>query len=147
MTGTEIVTVSHLDLLQDSGQTDVLVTDKAHVKAGSDGTIEILKPNYLTRRETVNAGETLYFRLQDEDVTDETVEITLEGNGLNDRETVHLLPSPAPGDVRIQPVKSVFYGSIPTTYHLVATKADGLLQVEGTERIRVTYTDELPRLG
>ena len=147
VTGTEIVTVSHLDLLQDSGETDVLVTDKAYVKAGSDGTIEILKPNYLTRRETVNAGETLYFRLQDEDITDETVEITIEGNGLNDRETVHLLPSPAPGDLRIQPVKSVFYGSIPTTYHLVATKADGLLQVEGTERIRVTYTDELRASG
>lgn len=147
VTGTEIITVSHLDLLQDSGQTDVMVTDKAHVKAGDDGTIEILKSNYLTQRERFNAGETLYFRLRDEDIRDETVEITLEGNGLNDRETVHLLPSPAPGDVQIQPVKSVFYGSIPTTYDLAAVTADGLLQVEGTEQIRAIYLDELRTSG
>ena len=147
VTGTEIITVSHLDLLQDSGQTDVIVTDKAHVKAGDDGTIEILKSNYLTRRERFNAGETLYFRLRDEDIRDETVEITLEGNELNDRETVHLLPSPAPGDAQIQPVKSVYYGSIPTTYDLVSTKADSLLQVQGTEQIRVSYIDELRATG
>ena len=147
VTGTEIITVGHLDLLQDSGETHVIVIDKAHVKAGDDGKIEILKSNYLTQRERFNAGETLYFRLLDEDVTDETVEITLEGNGLNDRETVHLLPSPTPGDAQIQPVKSVFYGSIPTTYDLVATKADGLLQVQGTEQIRVTYIDELRAMG
>lgn len=147
VTGTEIVTVSHLDLLQGSGETDVIVTDKVYVKAGDDGTIEILKSNYLTRREKFNAGETLFFRLQDEDVTDETVEIELKGNGLNDRETVHLLPSPAPGDTQIQPVKSVFYGSISTTYDLVATKADGLLQVEGTEQIWATYIDELRASG
>ena len=147
VTGTEIVTVSHLDLLQGSGETDVIVTDNVYVKAGDDGTIEILKSNYLTRREKFNAGETLYFRLQDEDITDETVEINLEGNGLNDRETVHLLPSPAQGDVHIQPVKSVFYGSIPTTYDLAAVAADGLLQVEGTERIRATYIDELRASG
>ena len=147
VTGTEIVTVSHLDLLQDSGETDVVVTDKVHVKAGDDGTIEILKSNYLTRREKFNAGETLYFRLQDEDITDETVEIKLEGNGLNDRETIHLLPSPAPGDAQIQPVKSVYYGSIPTTYDLIGTKADGLLQAEGTEQIQVIYIDELRASG
>ena len=147
VTGTEIVTVSHIDLLQDSGETDVIVTDKAHVKAGDDGTIEILKSNYLTPRERFNAGETLYFRLQDEDIRDETVEITLEGNGLNDRETVHLLPSPAPGNVQPLPSKGVYYGSIPTTYNLAATKADGLLQVEGTEQIRVTYIDALRATG
>lgn len=147
VTGTEIVTVSHLDLLQDSGQTDVIVTDKAHVKAGDDGTIEILKSNYLTERERFNAGETLYFRLRDEDIRDETVEITLEGNELNDRETVHLLPSPAPGDAQIQPIKSVFYGSISTTYDLSAVASDGLLQVEGTEQIRATYIDELRASG
>ena len=147
VTGTEIVTVSHLDLLQDSGETDVVVTDKVFVKAGGDGMIEILKRNFLTRREKFNAGETLYFRLHDEDITDETVDITLAGNGLNDRETVHLLPSPAPGDAQIQPVRSVFYGSIPTTYDLAATKADGLLQVEGTEQISAIYTDELRASG
>ena len=147
VTGTETVTVSHLDLLQDSGETDVVVTDKVFVKAGGDGTIEILKSNFLTRREKFNAGDTLYFRLHDEDITDETVDITLAGNGLNDRETVHLLPSPAPGDARIQPVKSVYYGSIPTTYDLVGTKADGLLQVEGTEQISATYIDELRASG
>lgn len=147
VTGTEIVTVSHLDLLQDSGQTDVIVTDKAHVKAGDDGTIEILKSNYLTERERFNAGETLYFRLQDEDIRDETVEITLEGNELNDREIVHLLSSPAPGDAQIQPVESVYYGSIPTTYDHVSTKADNLLQVQGTEQIRVSYIDELRATG
>ena len=147
VTGTEIITVSHLDLLQDSGQTDVIVTDKAHVKAGDDGTIEILKSNYLTERERFNAGETLYFRLQDEDIRDETVEITLEGNELNDRETVHLLPSPAPGDAQIQPVESVYYGSIPTTYDHVSTKSDNLLQVQGTEQVRVSYTDELRATG
>ena len=147
VTGTEIVTVSHLDLLQDSGQTDVIVTDKTHVKAGDDGTIEILKSNYLTERERFNAGETLYFRLRDEDIRDETVEITLEGNELNDRETVHLLPSPAPGDAQIQPVESVYYGSIPTTYDHVSTKADNLLQVQGTEQVRVSYIDELRATG
>ena len=147
VTGTEIVTVSHLDLLQDSGETDVIVTDKVHVNAGNDGTIEIVKSNYLSQRETFNAGETLYFRLQDEDIRDEIVEIILAGEGLNDREIVHLLPSPAPGDAQVQPVKSVFYGSIPTTYDLVATKADGLLQVQGTEQIRVTYIDELRATG
>ena len=147
VTGTEIVTVSHLDLLQSSGETDVIVTDRLFVKAGDDGTIEILKSNYLTRREKFNAGETLYFRLQDEDITDETVEIELEGNGLNDRETVHLLPSPAPGDIQIQPVRRVFYGSIPTTYDLAAIAADGLLQVEGTEQIRAIYIDELRASG
>ncbi|MDE0504094.1 MAG: hypothetical protein OXI86_08450, partial [Candidatus Poribacteria bacterium] len=147
VTGTEIVTVSHLDLLQGSGETDVVVTDTVFVKAGGDGVIEILKSNFLTRRETFNAGETLYFRLHDEDITDETVEITLTGNGLNDHETVHLLPSPAPGDAQIQPVKSVFYGSIPTTYDLASTNADGLLQVEGTEQISAIYVDELRASG
>ena len=147
VTGTEIVTVSHLDLLQGSGETDVVVTDRVFVKAGGDGVIEILKSNFLTRRETFNAGETLYFRLHDEDITDETVDITLTGNGLNDRETVHLLPSPAPGDAQIQPVKSVFYGSIPTVYDLAATKADGVLQVEGTEQISAIYIDELRASG
>ena len=147
VTGKEIVTVSHLDLLQGSGETNVFVTDRAQVKAGNDGTIEIVKANYITPRETFNAGDTLYFRLHDEDIVDDAVEIALVGDVLHDHETVRLFQSPTTGNARVYPLTGVFFGSIPTTYDVQRVEADGQLQVTGKEQIRVTYIDALRSTG
>ncbi len=145
--GKEVVTVSHLDLLQGSGETNVLVTANAHVKSGYDGTIKIVKANYITQRQNFNAGDILYIRLRDTDITDETVQITLVGDTLHDREVVDLTQAPSTTDARPHPEIGVFLGSIPTTYDLQKIEDDGRLQVEGSEQIQVVYIDKLRSTG
>ena len=49
VTGREVITVSYVDALAGSGNTQVTVTDTAQVSAGENGTLDILKANYVTR--------------------------------------------------------------------------------------------------
>ncbi|MCE2396421.1 hypothetical protein J4G02_17945, partial [Candidatus Poribacteria bacterium] len=93
VTGKEVVTVSYVDALAGSGNTKVTLIDTAQVSAGQDGILDILKANYVTNLENFNAGDRLYFRLHDTDITHEFVEITLVGETLKDRETVQLFQS------------------------------------------------------
>ena len=146
VTGTEIVTVSYIDTLSGSGNTQVTVTDTAQVSAGKNGVLDILKANYVTNLENFNAGDRLYFRLRDTDITDEFVEITLIGQTLNDPETVQLFQSMEAG-TRIYPVEGTFFGFMQTAYGAQRQENDGILQVQGTERVHAIYIDELQSTG
>ena len=146
VTGKEVVTVSYVDALAGSGNTQVTVTDTAQVSAGQNGELDILKANYVTNLESFNAGDRLYFRLHDTDITDEFVEITLVGETLKDRETVQLFQSMEEG-TRIYPVEGTFFGLIQTAYGTQCQEKDGILQVQGTEQVQAIYIDELQSTG
>ena len=146
VTGKEIVTVSYVDALAGSGNTQVTVTDTAQVSAGRNGALDILKANYVTNLENFNAGNRLYFRLHDTDITDEFVEIRLVGETLKDQETVQLFQSMGEG-TRIYPVEGTFFGLIQTAYGTQGQENDGILQVQGTEQIQAIYIDELQSTG
>ena len=145
--GKAVVTLSYIDALQGSGETDVVVTDEAHVRSGVDGVVEIVKSNYVTHLENFNAGDTLYFRLHDEDIFDDAVDITLIGDSLNDQEIVQLFPTPIGIDARGYAAAGTFFGSIETVYSTEGTEYDGSLQVQGMERIRAIYIDGLRSSG
>ena len=146
VTGKEVVTVSYVDALAGSGNTRVTVIDTAQVSAGQNGILDILKANYVTDLENFNAGDRLYFRLRDIDITDESVEITLAGETLIDREIVELFQSMEEG-TRIYPVEGTFFGLIQTAYGTQGQENDGILQVRGTEKVRAIYVDELQSTG
>ena len=146
VTGKEVVTVSYVDALAGSGNTQVTVIDTAQVSAGQDGVLDILKANYVTDLENFNAGARLYFRLRDTDITDEFVEIMLVGETLKDRETVQLFQSMEEG-TRIYPVEGTFFGLIQTAYDTQRQENDGILQVGGTEQVQAIYIDELQSTG
>ena len=146
VTGKEVVTVSYVDALAGSGNTQVTVTDTAQVSAGQNGELDILKANYVTNLESFNAGDRLYFRLHDTDITDEFVEITLVGETLKDQETVQLFQSMEEG-TRIYPVEGTFFGLIQTAYGTQGQPNDGILQVRGTEQVQAIYIDELQSTG
>ena len=146
VTGKEVVTVSYVDALAGSGNTQVTLTDTAQVSAGQNGVLDILKANYVTNLENFNAGDRLYFRLHDTDITDEFVEITLVGETLKDRETVQLFQSMEEG-TRIYPVEGTFFGLIQTAYGTQRQENDGILQVQGTEQVQAIYIDELQSTG
>ena len=146
VTGKEVITVRYVDALAGSGNTEVTVTDTAQVSAGTDGILDILKANYVTNLENFNAGDRLYFRLRDTDITDESVEIMLVGEALEDRETVQLFQSMEEG-TRIYPVKGTFFGLMQTAYGTYRQENDGILQVQGTERVQAIYIDELQSTG
>ena len=135
--GKEMVTVSHLDALQATGETDVLVTDTSYVMAGENGTIECVKSNYVTPLDAFNAGETLYFRLKDSDLTDEVVSIQIA-----EQETLDLSITPAFGDDT-----GVYIGKIETAYAVQPISDDTVLQVQGGEAIQVRYLDALRASG
>ena len=144
--GKEVVTVSYVDALAGSGNTQVTVTDTAHVSAGANGVLDILKANYVTDLDNFNAGDSLYFRLHDTDITDESVQITLVGETLKDRETVQLFQSMEEG-TRIYPVEGTFFGLLQTAYGTQGQENDGILQVRGTERVQAIYVDQLQSTG
>ena len=144
--GDEVVTVSYVDALAGSGNTQVTVTDAARVSAGQNGVLDILKANYVTNLDNFNAGDRLYFRLHDTDITDEFVEITLAGETLKDRETVQLFQSMEEG-TRIYPVEGTFFGLIQTAYGTQGRENDGILQVQGTEQVQAIYIDDLQSTG
>ena len=146
VTGREVVTVSYIDALAGSGNTQVTVIDTAQVSAGQNGVLEILKANYVTNLENFNAGDRLYFRLRDTDITDEFVEVTLVGETLKDREIVQLFQSMEEG-TRIYPVEGTFFGLIQTAYGTQRQANDGILQVQGTEQVQAIYIDELQSTG
>ena len=146
ITGKEVVTVSYIDALAGSGNTHVTVTDTAQVSAGQNGILDILKANYVTNLDNFNAGDRLYFRLRDTDIVDEFVEITVVGETLKDQETVQLFQSMEEG-TRIYPVEGTFFGLIQTAYTTQPQRNDGVLQVQGTERIKAIYIDELQSTG
>ena len=146
VTGKEVVTVSYVDALAGSGNTKVTLIDTAQVSAGQDGILDILKANYVTNLENFNAGDSLYFRLRDTDIVDEFVEITVVGETLKDQETVQLFQSMEEG-TRIYPVEGTFFGLIQTAYTTQPQGNDGVLQVQGTERIKAIYIDELQSTG
>ena len=146
VTGKEVVTLSYVDALNGSGNTQVIVTDTAQVRAGENGVLHILKANYVTDLENFNAGDRLYLRLHDTDITDEFVEITLAGQTLKDQETVQLFQSMEEG-TRIYPVKGTFFGLIQTAYSTQRQESDGILQVQGTEQVRAIYIDALQSTG
>ena len=146
VTGKEVVTVGYIDALSGSGNTHVPVTDTAQVRAGRNGVLDILKANYVTNLDNFNAGDRLYFRLRDTDITDESIEITVVGQTLQDQETVQLFQSMEEG-TRIYPVEGTFFGLIQTAYNTRRQHSDGILQVQGTEQVQVTYIDELQSTG
>ena len=146
VTGNEVVTVSYMDALAGSGNTKVTVNDTAQVSAGQNGVLDILKANYVTNLDNFNAGDRLYFRLLDTDITDEFVQITLAGETLKDREIVQLFQSMEEG-TRIYPVEGTFFGLIQTAYSTQGQENDGILQVQGTERVEAIYVDELQSTG
>ena len=146
VTGKEVITVRYVDALAGSGNTEVTVTDTAQVSAGTDGILDILKANYVTNLENFNAGDRLYFRLRDTDITDESVEIMLIGEALADRETVQLFQSMEEG-TRIYPVEGTFFGLMQTAYGTYRQENDGILQVQGTERVQAIYIDKLQSTG
>ena len=146
VTGKEVITVSYVDALAGSGNTQVTVTDTAQVSAGQNGVLDILKANYVTSLDNFNAGDRLYFRLHDTDVTNEFVQITIVGETLKDRETVQLFQSMEEG-TRIYPVEGTFFGLIQTAYDTRRQENDGVLQVQGTEQVQAIYVDELQSTG
>ena len=146
VTGNEVVTISYIDALAGSGNTQVTVTDTAQVSAGKNGVLDILKANYVTDLENFKAGDRLYFRLHDTDITDEFVEITLTGDTLEDQETVQLFQS-MEEETRIYPVEGTFFGLIQTAYGTQRQENDGVLQVKGAEQVKAIYMDELQSTG
>ena len=146
VTGNEVVTISYIDALAGSGNTQVVVTDTARVSAGKNGVLDILKANYVTDLEDFKAGDRLYFRLHDTDITDEFVEITLTGDTLGDQETVQLFQS-MEEETRIYPVEGTFFGLIHTAYGTQRQENDGVLQVKGAEQVKAIYMDELQSTG
>ena len=146
VTGNEVVIVSYIDALAGSGNTQVTVTDTAQVSAGKNGVLDILKANYVTDLENFKAGDRLYFRLHDTDITDEFVEITLTGDTLEDQETVQLFQS-MEEETRIYPVEGTFFGLLHTAYGTRRQENDGVLQVKGAEQVKAIYMDELQSTG
>ena len=138
ITGKEIVTATYTDELQASGATSIAVQDTAKVNTGDDGSLAIVKANYLTDVERFNAGDTLYFYVSDGDDTEDAVEIIVTGETTNDTVTVFLQRSSA--------TESSFLGKLYTQY--APTPADDdKLQVVGGEKIEITYIDKVRASG
>ena len=93
-----------------------------------------------------NAGDRLYLRLRDTDITDESVRIALIGETLKDQERVQLFQAMGEG-ARVYPAEGTFFGLIQTAYSTARQANDGILQVQGTEQTRAIYINELQSTG
>jgi hypothetical protein len=136
--GKEMVKAVYLDSLQSSGARNVEVISSCLVNTGSDGVISFVRSNYVRKIERFNAGDTLYIRLQDDDVESETVEVTVEGDKTGDSVSTLL--------TRSGTARSLFLGSVQTEFG-AEPKEDSLLQVVGGEKVTVRYIDRLRSSG
>jgi len=139
--GNEKVRFTYLDALQGTGATNIPVQTSAQVNVGEDGILSIVRSNYITDIENFNAGDVLYFRLQDTDEINniEPPILTVVGNRTNDKLVVELRQT--------SPTSGVFLGSIRTEYGKSAINDDTILQVQGNEKIIVVYLDKLRSTG
>ena len=139
VTGGEEVRLIFVDRLTSSGARDVEVVDSMKVNTGADGTVAVVRSNFIRTISRFNAGVMLYLRVQDGDEEAGYVEVTLRGDKLGDQEKV-TLPRSGPGS-------DLLLGSIGTEFAEEARPGDHVLQVTGGERVTVTYVDRLRSTG
>ena len=168
--GNEEVTFAYIDALQGTGATKVPVKLLTKVNVGENGTLTIVQSDIFAEVEKFNAGDLLYFRLQDADESGK-IELTVTGNQTNDKESVELYPT--------SPTSGTFLGSIKTEYRVGQPSSvpdlprsflrgretsplvgetegdeevslpidDGVLQVQGNEKVIAVYIDKLRSTG
>jgi hypothetical protein len=148
--GNEAVTVTYTDALQANGATQVPVSETVAVNVGSDGNISILQANFFWELENFNAGDTLYFRIEDADLNTSSrirdrVDISIVSEEAHDEETITLEEK--------NPDSGIFFGSLVTEFYggvgdsSGSVKPDGVLQVKGAERVTAIYIDKLRSTG
>ncbi|MGQ9609249.1 MAG: hypothetical protein ACUVWN_08100 [bacterium] len=141
--GKETIKAIYTDVLQSSGATMVAVTDSATVNTGYDGTISILRSNYLWDLESLNAGENLYIKVEDADLNvnpeiSDQLQVSLVSEKTRDGETLTLQEK--------EPNSGVFLGVMRTEFSQQPAP-DNILQVQGGERITAIYLDKLRSTG
>ncbi len=150
--GNEVVTISYDDALQATGATHVIVSATASANVGNDGTISLLRSNYFWDLEDFNAGDRLYFKVEDADLNLDSgvrdrMEISVVSEETHDGEMVTLEER--------NPDAGVFFGSLETKYaketqakpSTPSVSPDGILQVQGKEKITAIYLDTLRVTG
>ena len=141
--GKETVKFIYTDVIQSTGATMVDVSQTLVVNVGNDGTISIMKSNYLWDLESFNAGDNIYIKLWDPDLNispevRDQVEVSIVSEKTLDNEKVTLQER--------EPNSGIFFGLIKTEYSK-EPKSDSLLQVQGGERVTVLYLDKLRSNG
>jgi len=133
----ELVTVSYIDPITETGRTNVRISAYVIVSSSSPGRLLIVDRN---RKEIggFNAGTTLYFLLEDLLLVTlsprERVQITVSSTLTNDLATVTLY--------RVPDEEGVFWGSLPTRYGTTPIY-DDTLEVQGGEQVVATYNPNL----
>ena len=136
--GGETVRFRHLDALQATGEPQVRVETAAAVETGGDARLAVVREDYAAQLERFNAGDMVYFRLEEPDDIGPQTFITAVSASTGDRERVLLRRSAASSDL--------YFGAVPTAYGAEAV-SDGLLQTVGNDTVEGRYTDALRASG
>ena len=146
--GNEALTFTYNDALQATGATGVAVNETAVVNIGNNGTISILRSNYFWDLENFNAGDTLYFKVEDADLNVDSgvrdrVDISVTSDKTQDSKTITLEERNANA--------GVFFGSLETRYSggvgAPTASVGNILKVQGDEKVAATYLDGLRSTG
>lgn len=142
--GKETIKATYTDVIQSTGATMVEISATAFINTGADGTVSILKSNYLWDLDNFNAGETLYLKVWDPDLNTspqirDQVEISIVSEKTHDEEKVLLQEK--------EPDSGVFLGLIKSEYSKESKPDDKILQVQGGEKITTIYLDKLRLTG
>ncbi|MBD3182955.1 hypothetical protein GF312_11740 [Candidatus Poribacteria bacterium] len=148
--GNENVTVTYNDELQASGATNVPVSETVVVNTGKNGSINILQANYFWDMENFNAGDTIYFKVEDGDLNTDPeevnyTEISVVSEQKRDEERVLLEEK--------NTNSPEFFGSLETEYYAGSKenpeeyRLNDILQVGGNEKVTAIYIDRLRVTG
>lgn len=142
--GGETVTITYKDALQNNGATGVPVSETVRVNIGNNGTISIVQSNFLWELEDFNAGDTIYFKVEDADLNynpgaKDRMSISAVSEETHDSEMITLEEMSASA--------GVFLGSLVTKYSDTPDVGDKILQVRGNEKVTALYLDKLQATG
>jgi len=134
----ELITVTYLDSIVATGETNVPISQRAFVLSSSVGLLLIVD-EHLKELGGFNSGRTIHFWLKDLllSTVKELAEanITVYGNKTNDTAEVTLYKHPIES--------GTFFGSIPTRYGSTPID-DDTLDVVGDEEITAVYMPDFP---
>jgi hypothetical protein len=153
--GGEKVTALYLDKLRSIGESNVPVTDSCIVNIGTAAKLSIYtKSNPYTAiagfpdeggKKTFRAGETLSIRVEDMDISANTITISLstELSGQNEGDQGDSLLATL---TELSSNDGVFIGEIKTVFADSSTN-DNILQARGGDKVTITYIDSIDESG
>jgi hypothetical protein len=148
--GGEKVTALYLDKLRSTGESNVPVTDSCIVNIGTTAKLSIYtKSNPYTAiagfpdeggKKTFRASETLSIRVEDMDISANTITISILTEGEQGDSLLATLTELSSND-------GVFIGEIKTVFAEKADTNDNILQVRGGDKVTITYIDSIDESG